>query len=214
MKKLLTLSLGLLTATAASAFTPTEIFSYEVTETDRSISVSGSSKDGMTNMDIVGFVTGGKLEGVGASGFFSKCTLTTDKNAHFCITLSNDLQLQEGDEITFSDNDDTPDELSSVIAIYADNNREADSPSTDATYVVKSTDEKIIGLNKIYFSGTSKTAVRLTKVTITRTKETTAEDEVVADQKAAKGAYKTIRDGRIVIVRDGVEYDINGHRLN
>lgn len=208
MNKFFTLTLLLCVAAIAHAAAPTTIFSLTMTA-DRDVTVKFATSD--VNFSDYANITGGSvvLAPTTTTGEIQKSSIVLYKYTVIGITLDGGNKLQAGDIISFSAIADGAEDLTNDVNIFPTEKRAADI-KTRNEYTVTDED-KIHGLETFYFSG-SGSATKIQSITVTRTKETTAIDDIIAPAENAS-TYKYVKDGKIVIVRNGVEYDVLGRRI-
>lgn len=211
MKKIFTLAVSAMIALASAATTPTTIFSYVVTA-EYSESVKGAEGQ-ITDLAPYGFLQyGGSLTSSGKSDLLSKSSLVTNKNTGFCVSLKGDLKLQAGDIISFSAIAEGAEDLTGYVNICPIDKRTTEI-QTKNEYTVTDEDN-IHGLGTFYFFGTASSAVRIKSVSVVRTRPTTGIENVRGTSTSQTKVKKCVKDGRIVVMRDGVEYDTLGRRIN
>lgn len=208
MKKIFTLAVSAMIALAAAATTPTTIFSYVLTDNG---SLKGNGETAIDFSQYGELANGGSMTmGATTSNVMNKGLLVY-KTSKFCITLGNDLKLQTGDIISFSSNATEAKDLAYAVVLYPTEKRVEDI-STANNYTV--TDGDIInGCSSFYFSGTDKSSNRVWTITVVRPQATTGIDGIQTAATGQTKAKKCVKDGRIVIMRDGVEYDTLGRRI-
>lgn len=209
MKKILTLAVSAMIALAATASTPTTIFSYVVTA-EEDVTVTGAEGQ-VTCLDEYGFLQyGGSLTSTGKSTLLNKGSLVANKNNCFCITLGNSLTLQAGDIISFSSIAEGAEDLSNNVNICPTEKRATDIQTMNEYTVTD--EDKINGLGTFYFFGSTSSATRIKSISIVRTMPTSGIDDICSTSTSQPKVRKYIKDGRTVVVRDGIEYDTLGRR--
>lgn len=207
MKKFFTLTLLLCAAAIANA-APATIFSLTVTAAAEE-TVKFSTSD--INFSDYADITGGTVEVISTSGEISKSSIVLYKGTIIKVTLDGGNKLQAGDIISFSALADGAEDLAKDVNIFPTEKRTTDIKTMNE-YTV--TDEDLIhGLETFYFSGSSSTAARVRNINITRTKPTSGIENIIAPSTDKATTYKYVKDGQIIIVRDGIEYNVLGRRI-
>lgn len=206
MNKFLLLTLLACFVSVAKAAVPETIFSFTVTSNE------SVKYDGSTAIDFSTYtnITGGTVAVCTGSEILNKGTLIMYKNTILKVVLAEGNVLHPGDVISFSALADSAEDTAYDINIFPTEKRAADI-ATKNEYTVTDEDE-IHGLSTFYFSGSSSKAAKVQSITVSRTNTTTDIEDIVAPS-AVSVPVKYIKDGKVVIARDGKEYDVLGRRI-